>query len=51
MLPDTVSTFLDGIVRIRAVQNFAPSEAVAFIFHLKKVIRRNSETRSLNSKA
>jgi hypothetical protein len=40
MLPDTVSTFLDGIVRIRAVQNFAPSEAVAFIFHLKKVIRQ-----------
>jgi hypothetical protein len=40
MLPDTVSRFLDGIVRIRAIQDFAPSEAVSFIFHLKKVVRQ-----------
>ncbi len=40
MLPDKVSSFLDGIIRIRAIQDFAPSEAVAFIFHLKKVIRQ-----------
>lgn len=40
MIPDTVSTFLDGIVRIRAVQEFTPSEAVAFIFHLKKIVRQ-----------
>ncbi len=40
MLPDTVTRFLDGIVRIRAIQDFAPSEAVSFIFQLKKVIRQ-----------
>jgi hypothetical protein len=40
MLPDTVSAFLDGIIRIRAIQDFAPSEALSFIFHLKKVVRQ-----------
>jgi len=40
MIPDTVKTFLDGIVRIRAIQEFEPSEAVAFIFQLKKVVRQ-----------
>jgi hypothetical protein len=36
---DRVSPFLDRIIRIRAVQDFSPSQAVAFIFLLKKVIR------------
>jgi hypothetical protein len=40
MLEDKVSAFLDSIIRIRAVQDFTPSEAVAFIFRLKKVIRQ-----------
>jgi len=40
MIPDTVSRFLDGIIRIRAVQDFSPSEAVAFIFQLKKIVRQ-----------
>lgn len=40
MLPDTVSRFLDSIIRIRAIQEFTPSEAVSFIFQLKKLIRR-----------
>jgi hypothetical protein len=30
---------LDGVIRIRTVQDFTPSEAVAFIFELKAVIR------------
>ena len=30
---------LDGIIRIRAVQDFTPSEAVGFVFQLKTVIR------------
>ena len=30
---------LDSIIRIRSVQDFSPSEAVAFIFELKTVIR------------
>lgn len=40
MLSDTVSQFLDSIVRLRAIQEFAPSEAVIFIFRLKKVVRQ-----------
>jgi hypothetical protein len=40
LLPDEVSRFLDSIVRIRAIQDFSPSEAVTFIFHLKKVVRQ-----------
>ncbi len=37
---DKVSLFLDSIIRIRAIQEFSPSEAVAFIFQLKKIIRQ-----------
>lgn len=37
---EKVSVFLDSIVRIRAIQEFAPSEAVAFIFQLKKIVRQ-----------
>jgi hypothetical protein len=36
---ERISTFLDNVIRIRAVQNFTASEAVVFIFHLKKIIR------------
>lgn len=36
---DKVSTFLDRIISIRAIQDFSPSGAIAFIFLLKKVIR------------
>lgn len=37
--PERVSPFLDNIIRIRAVQDFTPSQAISFIFLLKKVIR------------
>lgn len=40
MIPDTVKVFLDSIVRIRAIQEFNPSEAVSFVFLLKKIIRQ-----------
>jgi hypothetical protein len=30
---------LDGIIRIRSIQDFTPSEAVSFVFDLKTVIR------------
>lgn len=40
MILDTVSRFLDSIIRIRAIQEFSPSEAVSFIFQLKKVVRQ-----------
>jgi hypothetical protein len=40
MMPTETSRFLDAIVRIRAVQDFAPSEAIRFIFQLKDVVRK-----------
>lgn len=48
MIPDTVNAFLDGIIRIRAIQDFAPSEAVAFVFQLKKSIREELGTEVLS---
>jgi hypothetical protein len=35
---ERVSPFLDGILRVRAVQDFTASRAVSFIFSLKKVV-------------
>jgi len=37
--PETLRPIMDPIIRIRAVQDFKPSEAVSFIFSLKPVIR------------
>jgi len=34
-----VSRYLDNIIRIRAIQDFTPSQAISFIFLLKKVVR------------
>ena len=34
-----ISSFLDRIIHIRAVQDFTPDQALSFIFMLKKVIR------------
>ena len=41
MDPQAVTLHLDAIIRIRAVQNFTPSQAIAFILSLKKVLREN----------
>ena len=40
LIPDDVSRFLDDMIRIRAVQDFTPSQAVAFIFEAKKIVRK-----------
>jgi len=37
--PDKVAACLDNIIRIRSVQDFPPSQAVAFVFLLKRAIR------------
>lgn len=37
--PEKVSPFLDRVIRIRAVQDFTPAQAVSFVYFLKKVIR------------
>ena len=39
MDPQIINSYLDPIIRIRAVQNFTPSQAVAFILSLKKALR------------
>ena len=36
---ERVTPFLDNIIRIRAIQDFTPSQAISFIFLLKKVLR------------
>jgi hypothetical protein len=37
--PDRVRPILDRIVRVRAVQDFTPAEALSFIFLLKGILR------------
>jgi hypothetical protein len=34
-----ISPLLDSIIRIRAVQDLTPSQALAFVFHLKRIIQ------------
>ena len=43
---DKISAFLDRIIRIRAIQDFSPSAAIAFVFFLKKLIREELENES-----
>ncbi len=38
-----LNVYLDNIIRVRAIQDFSPSEAVSFIFSLKQVIRKELE--------
>jgi DNA primase len=40
---DSICSFLDRIISIRALQEFPPSAAIAFIFLLKKAIRNTLE--------
>nr|CAJ31168.1 conserved hypothetical protein [uncultured sulfate-reducing bacterium] len=58
---DELLRALDGVIRIRAVQDFSASKAVAFVFELKAVIRdslgdnpgrleRSGELRELDSR-
>jgi len=37
---EKVRACLDSIIRIRAIQDFSPSQALVFIFQLKQVIRQ-----------
>ena len=37
--PKTARHLIDPIIRIRAIQDFTPSQAVGFIFDLKSIIR------------
>jgi len=40
---ETITSSLDPIIRVRAIQNFSPSQAVSFIFYLKKAVRENTK--------
>ena len=42
---DRLVSLLDPIIRIRAVQDFAPSDAIGFIAHLKDVIREEAKSK------
>jgi len=44
---EIITSSLDPIIRIRAIQNFSPSQAVSFIFSLKKAIRDNIKKEAL----
>lgn len=43
---DKISASFDNIIRIRAVQNFKPSQAVGFVLQLKKLVRDELEESS-----
>ncbi|HCZ12829.1 MAG TPA: hypothetical protein DHV16_11435 [Nitrospiraceae bacterium] len=43
---EKTSQFLDDIVRIRAVQDFTPSQSLAFIFRLKDAVREETADES-----
>ncbi|MCU0574337.1 MAG: RsbRD N-terminal domain-containing protein [Syntrophobacteraceae bacterium] len=47
--PDKMRGYLDLIIRIRAVQDFSPAQAVAFVFLLKKIIREKSQKETWTS--
>jgi hypothetical protein len=40
---DKISQFLDDIIRVRAVQDFTASQAISFVFDLKRVILEELE--------
>ena len=41
--PDEVTPILDRMIRIRAIQDFSPSQSLSFIFLLKNVVREELE--------
>jgi hypothetical protein len=45
---EEVSPFVDSIVRVRAVQDFTPAQAVSVFFSLKKCLRSSMENFSLD---
>lgn len=47
--PDNISLFLDNIIRVRAIQEFSPSQAVSFIFGLKAIVREELESEAPES--
>jgi hypothetical protein len=48
--PHEFFKFLDEIIRIRAVQDFSPANAVGFVFLLKKAVREAIAKKNLDSR-
>jgi predicted component of type VI protein secretion system len=46
---EKIASSLDTIIRIRAVQDFKPSQAVAFVLQLKQVVRDTLEDKAPQS--
>lgn len=46
MNAEKVKAALDAIIRVRAVQDFAPSEAVAFVFALREIVESTAEVQA-----
>ena len=47
---EAVRPLLDPIVRVRAIQNFSPSKAIAFVLVIKKIIRKHLSMDSKDSR-
>ena len=47
---DSLTSSLDGIIRIRAIQDFSPSQALAFVFRLKNVVADRLEDETLKER-
>lgn len=47
--PEKVRKYLDMIIRIRAVQEFSPAQAIAFVFLLKSIVREESKKEAWTS--
>ncbi len=41
---DTLQEWIDPIIRVRAIQNFSPSQAIGFMFILKDIVRNQIKT-------
>ncbi len=50
MDPEIMQSLLDPIIRIRAIQNFSPSQATSFIFSLKDAVRETLKKEDPESK-
>jgi hypothetical protein len=47
---DSLQSSLDGIIRIRAIQDFTPSQAVSFVFLLKRIVADRLQDESLEER-
>lgn len=46
---DVITAALNTIIRIRAIQNFSPSDALTFIIGLKKILRKTLKKELMHS--